>query len=169
MTKTIHLSNGLPIGLGDPLSGTLYARGPKNRSVFSRNLVFRLFMLLIVMGLAQAGWSQVVIGGWDTSTLPGGPNDFGPSPYAATETAANVTVGGFTRGSGISTTGTAAARGWGGTNWGTSFNNGDSSVLFNAFFTFTVKANAGYTLSLSSIGPFDYRRSATGPLFAEIQ
>ena len=131
--------------------------------------LFRLFMLTAVLGLAQQGRSQVVIGGWDVSTLPGGTNDFGPDNYAATETAANVTVGGLTRGVGVGTTGTGAARGWGGNNWGTSFNNGDSSVLFNDFFTFTVKANAGFALSLSSIGPFDYRRSATGPLFAEIQ
>ncbi len=169
MTKTVQLSNGLPIGHGDPLSGIPNASSPIAVNLRILTWFSALFILLVVMGLAQQGWSQVVIGGWNTSALPGGLNDFGPSPYAATETAANVTVGGFTRGSGIATTGTAAASGWGGTSWGTSFNNGDSSVLFNDFFTFTVKANAGYTLSLSSIGPFDYRRSATGPLFAEIQ
>jgi hypothetical protein len=139
---------------------------PQNHPV---SFLFQFFVLVAVLGLPQKGSSQVVIGGWDTSTLPGGTNNFGPSPYAATETAANVTVGGLTRGLGISTTGTATARGWGGTSWGTSSNNGDSSVLFNDFFTFTVKANAGYNLSLSSIGPFDYQRSTTGPIFAEIQ
>lgn len=150
--------------------------GQKNKGLVNAILrrraiscLFQFCAFIFISALPQKGLSQIVIGGWDVSTLPGGVNNFGPSPYAATQTAANVTVGGLTRGSGISTTGTAAARGWGGTSWSTAFNNVDSSVLFNKFFTFTVKANAGYTLSLSSIDPFDYRRSSTGPQLGAIQ
>ena len=46
--------------------------------------------------------------------MPGGANNFGPSPLAATSSGANVTVGGLTRGAGVGTGGTGAARGWGG-------------------------------------------------------
>lgn len=107
------------------------------------------------------------IAGWDTSVLPGGAGNYGPSPYTPTTTAANTTVVGLTRGSGVGITGTAAARGWGGTAW--SQTTAADGITNNQFFTFSVKANAGFQLSLSSLNPFDYRRSGTGPTMGLIQ
>ncbi len=108
-----------------------------------------------------------IIAGWDFNSLPGGTNNFGPSPFAATTADANVSVGGLTRGSGVGTTGTGAARAWGGNGW----DSADSAAAITAgdFATFTVQADAGFTLSLSSIDPFEYRRSGTGPANGLVQ
>jgi endonuclease G len=102
-----------------------------------------------------------VLAGWDLSGLPGGINNFGPSPLAPTTSAANLTIAGLTRGSGIGTTGTGAARGWG----GNTFTDAGSAaaIAANRFISFSVSAATGYTASYSSISRFDYRHSATGP------
>ena len=70
--------------------------------------------LLVGGGVAEQARADV-LGGWDFSTLTGGSNNFGPSPLAATTSAASITVGGLTRGVGVGTTGgSGAARAWGG-------------------------------------------------------
>ncbi len=51
---------------------------------------------------------------WDVSGLPGGVDNYGPSPFTATTNAANLSVVGLTRGFGVSTSDTAAAHAWGG-------------------------------------------------------
>ncbi len=99
--------------------------------------------------------------GWDVSGLPGGANNFGPSSLAPTTNAANLTVLGLTRGSGVGTTGTGATRGWGGnafTDTGSA-----AAIAANHFVTFSVTAGTGYTVSYASISKFDFRHSATGP------
>jgi hypothetical protein len=90
------------------------------------------------------------IAGWDflDGNYPGGSNNYGPSPASPTNSNLNVTIGGLTRASGFGTTGTGAGNAWGGTGDGTT--------------TFTVKANSGYTLSLSEISAYNVRRSGTG-------
>ncbi|HMP77631.1 MAG TPA: fibronectin type III domain-containing protein, partial [Kiritimatiellia bacterium] len=101
--------------------------------------------------------TPLVLAGWDMSGL----SNFGPSPMAASMSASGVTVGGLTRGSGVGIGGTAAARGWGGTNW-----NGASASAAEAagqFATFTVAGNAGVSVSFNQVSRFDYRRSTTGP------
>ena len=55
-----------------------------------------------------------VLAGWDVTPLTGGTGNYGPSPFTATTTAANVTIGGLTRGVGFATTGFAATSAWGG-------------------------------------------------------
>lgn len=137
----------------------MYLRGIRKALSFSTVAAF--FVLVISL----SAWGQIV--GYDTSTQPGGANNFGASPLAPSVVAANVTATGLTRGAGVLTTGTGAARGFG----GTGFNTADAaaSIAADKFFTFTVKANTGFTLSLSSINPFDYRRSGTGPPSALIQ
>jgi hypothetical protein len=98
--------------------------------------------------------------GWDTSMLTGGAGNYGPSPFAATTTDPGVTgVIGLTRGTGIATGGTAAARAWGGTDW----QNPDAAVAVTdgdtIAFGFTVAGSS--VASLSSID-LSYRRSGTG-------
>src|SRR5262249_2274381 len=80
------------------------------------------------------------IAGWDVNALAGGSGNFGPSPYGATSTDPNVTVGGFTRGSGVSTSGTAAARGWGGANWQATSE--AAAIAANQYVTFSVMAKS---------------------------
>ncbi|MGD0651802.1 MAG: endonuclease [Verrucomicrobiia bacterium] len=111
----------------------------------------------VVLPLSYSG----TVVGWDTSTLPGGLNNFGPSPFAATTNDANISAGGVTRGSGVTQSGTAAVRAWGGNGWvdGSSAD----AITNNRVVTFTIQANPGFRVSLSSISKFDYRRSSTGP------
>ncbi len=78
-----------------------------------------------------------------------------------------MVLGGICSDSGVSTTGTGAARAFGGL--GFNYANSGLAISGNAFFTFTVKANSGYKISLSSIDPFDYRRSGTGAISALVQ
>jgi hypothetical protein len=95
---------------------------------------------------------------WDAFTQ----TNFGPSPWAPTLQASNLVVSsGLTRGSGVLTTGSAAARGWGGVDW--SSPDVATAVASNKFATFTVAATNGYALSISSISKLDYRRSSSGP------
>ena len=106
--------------------------------------------------------APIVLASWDMS----GQTGFGTSPLAATA-AANITVGGLTRGSGITITGTAAARGWGGNGFDSS--SAAAAVTAGDFAAFTVAPNAGYTLSFTSLSKFDYRRSSTGALSGVLQ
>src|ERR1035437_2164814 len=125
-----------------------------------------LSVLVLTILFNSAGNAQV-IAGWDVSTQTGGTNNFGTSPLAVTDQALNVTIGSLTRGSGVGTTGTGAARGWGGTGWNVATS--ALAISGNKLVTFTVKANSGYKVSLSAINPFDYRRSSTGPPSGLIQ
>lgn len=127
----------------------------------------KVYLSITSLFIAVVTWGQITLAGWDVSGLPGGLNDYGPSPFSATTTAPDVTVGGFTRGSGVNQGSTAASKGWGGTGW----NNATASdnILADKFITFNIKANSSFAMSLSSINVFDYRRSSSGPTNALIQ
>ncbi len=105
--------------------------------------------------------------GWDVSGLSGGNNNFGPSPLSPTTNAANLVVGGLTRGSGVGTTGTGAARAWGGV--GFTGATAAAAVAANQVITFSSAAQSGYTVSYTAISEFDYRHSATGPASGVLQ
>ena len=101
---------------------------------------------------------------WDAFTQ----TNYGPSPWAPTLQASNLIVSnGLTRGTGLLTTGTAAARAWGGVDW--SSPDVVTAVASNQFASFTVAATNGYALSISSISKFDYRRPGSGPSNGVIQ
>ncbi len=116
-----------------------------------------LFLVISVITMNQLS-AQTILSSYDFNPITA-TQTFGPSPYAGSA-AANVTAGGLTRGPGVLTSGTPAARGWGGVSWQAT--SGANAVTANQFFTFTVKANAGYKLSIDSLR-FPYRRSASGP------
>ncbi|RTL32544.1 MAG: bifunctional metallophosphatase/5'-nucleotidase [Burkholderiales bacterium] len=128
-----------------------------------------------VTGLAAAGLSLIcssptlaaVLAGWDVHGLTGGANNYGTSPLVASSTDANLTVGGLTRGAGVGTSGTAAARGWGGVTW----NSASASTAASAgqYATFSLTANTGYQVSYTSISKLDYRRSGTGATSGVLQ
>src|SRR5205814_8036598 len=87
---------------------------------------------------------------------------YGPSPFAPTTNAANLTIVGLTRGSGVgSTTGSGAQRGWGGNTWTST--SSATAITANQFATFSISGNSGYKVSYSAISKFDYRHSSTGP------
>ena len=104
-----------------------------------------------------------VLAGWDTS----GVTAWGSSPYAATVSGGNITVGGLTRGSGVGTSGTGAARGWGGNTWTSSSE--AAAITAGQVATFSITANSGYQVSFASISQLNYRRSASGPSNGTLQ
>ena len=98
---------------------------------------------------------------WEFASCPGGTGNFGDSPFAPASSDANLTVGNLTRHWTLLTTGSGAQYAWGGNNFTAA--NFDAAVTANEYVTFTLTANAGYTLSLSSIGEYNIRRSNSGP------
>jgi len=104
---------------------------------------------------------QTPIVKWSFYEMPGGAGNYGTSPLAPVIKDANLTVGPLTRHWTPLTTGSGAQYAWGGNNFtATTF---AAAVAANEFVTFTLSANTGYSLSLSSIGTYNIRRSATGP------
>ena len=116
---------------------------------------------------SAGGGNTITLIGWDVSGLPGGNGNYGPSPLSPTTNAPHLTIGGLTRGSGVGTSGTGAARAWG----GNGFTGADAAaaIATNQLATFTVTAQPGYRVSFASISKFDYRRSPTGPASGVLQ
>ncbi len=123
------------------------------------------FFVAAVFGLAQVALlsssSAGIITAWDFDPLTGGANNFGVSPLSATQADANVSVVGLTRGSGVGTTGTGAGNAWGGNAMQAA--NATAAATGNDFFSFSVTANAGQTVSFSDVAAYNIRRSASGP------
>lgn len=111
----------------------------------------------------------VTLAAWDFDPLTGGAGNWGPSPYTATVSNTNVVVGGLTRGSGVATdvSATASADAWGGHNFQSTTALAAESA--NKFVTFSVTPNTGKTISLSSIEPYNIRRSGSGPNIGQWQ
>lgn len=100
---------------------------------------------------------ETLLAGWDVNLLTG----FGPSPMAPTTNHSLVNVTGLTRGSGVLTTQSAAQNAWGG--HGFDSTSASAAVASGKFVLWAITAPQGYTISFSSIRPFGYRRSSTGP------
>lgn len=143
-----------------------YALRPSASSTQSATRLRRAVLAAVACGLSLVAAGSAfadVLAGWDVH----GQTGWGTSPLPATISGANVAVGGLTRGGGVGTGGTAAARAWGGTAWNVA--DAAAAVSANKFATFTVTANAGYQVSYSSISRFDYRRSSTGATSGVVQ
>jgi subtilase family serine protease len=103
-----------------------------------------------------------------TVTTPGpvlawsvtGQTNFGTQGLSAATIASGVTNSlGLTRGSGVTTSGTAANNAWGGKNWNSTSSGGISN---NEFASFGLTVGAGKVVSLSTID-MNYRRGSSGP------
>jgi endonuclease/exonuclease/phosphatase family metal-dependent hydrolase len=93
--------------------------------------------------------------GWDID----GQTAFGTQGLAATTIATGATNSlHLTRGSGVTTSGTAASNAWGGTNWAST---SAAGITGNEDVTFGFTVSSGFSTSLSSI-TMNYRRSSTG-------
>jgi autotransporter-associated beta strand protein len=107
-------------------------------------------------------FTPFTLAAWDFNPLTGGSGNYGASPLAPTSYATNqVSVVGWTRGGGVTQSGTAAARGWGGTGWESI--SAAAAISANKFATHTIQASVGMNVSFHSINRFDYRSDATGP------
>jgi 2',3'-cyclic-nucleotide 2'-phosphodiesterase (5'-nucleotidase family) len=129
--------------------------------IFCWHVWLATVVLVIAGSWARSAEAAATVAAWDVSTLPGGLNNFGPQGYAPTTSDPHVTVVGLTRGTTPTNGSSGAAHAWG----GNTFNSSSESAAITAsqYVTFTVTAQAGYTVSFSSIGTFSYRRSGTGP------
>jgi hypothetical protein len=116
---------------------------------------------------SNGGTNVVALFGWDVQGQPGGAGNFGVSPLSATTNASNLVVTGLTRGSGVATSGTGAAHGWGGD--GFTASTAAAAISANQFITFGATVASGYTVSYSAIGTFCYRHSGTGPAVGLLQ
>lgn len=114
---------------------------------------------ILAMGGGGGGTNTYagVLVGWDMSGLTA----YGSSPQAPTTNAPLLTVvAGLTRGAGVTTTPTAAARAWGGNGFDSS--SSTAAITAGDYATLAVVATNGYKLSFSNISRFDYRRSGSG-------
>jgi MYXO-CTERM domain-containing protein len=126
--------------------------------------------------VAQAANAAVVtVAGWDFSTIATvtGPTTvsgvaFGADNYAASVSAAGLTVGGLNRAGGVTSllasgSSSSAAKGWGGQNIGATSTDSATAISNSKYIYFTISTNASSNLSLSSIDAYNVRRSGTGP------
>ncbi|MBC8644243.1 hypothetical protein H9W95_09860 [Flavobacterium lindanitolerans] len=120
-----------------------------NTALHKRFIVPFLFIIFLLYPVSD--YAEIL--GWDANNNGGG---FGVSPRTPSTRNANLQTSGLVRGSGISTSGSAAGGCWGGSGgWSTSQSDSNS-------FYFTFQAAAGYKVSLSSISTAT-RRSNSGP------
>lgn len=122
---------------------------------------------MLTLGAATAFGQATTIAEWTPATLTNGAADFGPSPFTASTTNSNLTVGGLTRGSGVLQTGTGAASGWGGTDFNSA--TAAAAISANKFVTFTITPNSNYKVSITGIDAYNIRRSGTGPVSGQWQ
>lgn len=127
-------------------------------------------MAFFAFAAASQSSSAAVLAGWDFDPLTGGSGNYGVSPLAASTAAANLTVGGLTRGSGIgTTTGTGAANAWGGNDFTITTPSEAAAITANEFATLSITASTGFTVSFSDIAAYNIRRSSTGPTTGQWQ
>jgi len=112
---------------------------------------------LLTVNLPGTNATLEVLIGWDVNSI----TNYGSSPLLPTTNAANLIITGLTRGAGVGTSGTAAARAWGGN--GFDALNANAAVSAGDFATFSVEAVPGHKISFTSISRYDYRRSSGGP------
>ena len=112
--------------------------------------------VLVVNPAGNPAFTGTLVG-WDVSGL----SNYGPSPLSPTTNVSSLTITGLTRGSGVTTSASSpAGRAWGGDGFTTT--SAAAAVTANDFVTCGLAVNAGYTLSITSISKFDYRRSNSG-------
>jgi len=129
-----------------------------NYSVLVTNVAGCVTSAVAALTVTFASTGTVVtLAGWDMS----GSSNYGSSPMPATTNVPILTVGGLTRGSGVTTLNTATTRAWGGNNFGAA--SASAAVTASQYATFTISANAGYNVSFTSMNKYDYRRSTAGP------
>src|SRR5262245_12749040 len=89
--------------------------GRKQRPVANQNSRGRRTAFLYFQALEDRCMPATILG-WDVNGL----SNFGPSPLAPTTVSPGVSQAiGLTRGSAVTTSGTAAGSAWGGNNWST--------------------------------------------------
>ena len=154
---SVNNSNGLVFGIPQtPGTNTVVLSASNAAGVGTKNLT-------LVVAPAS---SVITLAAWDV----GSQTSYGTSPLAPTTLAANLSAVGLTRGSGLTTTSTASAGGWGANGWlqGAS-GTVSSAVAANQFISFSLTPTNGYKMTITNISKLYYRRSATGPTNGVLQ
>ena len=129
----------------------------KQTNLLKNKKVFLSCFVSLLMLIGGNAWGQNLA----TWSFTGS----GVAPLTPSSNADNVTIGSLTAGSGI--TGNTTGSAWGGS---IPISADMAAGLANyAYATFTVKANAGYKVSLDQIGPYNIRRSGTGASIGQWQ
>ena len=161
---------------GATLSGSPVSATPSNGLATFSTLTFTNTGTGITLTAASNGLSGVTSSSFSVSAVTTpvtlaswnmySQSSYGTSPLAATSSNANLTIGSLTKGSGVTALNTAASRAWGGTGWNSATS--AAAITANAFITFTMAPNSGYTFSASAC-TLAYRRPATGAVSGLIQ
>jgi len=117
---------------------------------------------------AQENITGDLFAGWAVNPISSGGGGTPPAPYSTTSGDANVTTGPLMKGSGIGSITTTNV--YGGATW-TNTGVADSeanSIANGLYITYTVQANAGYTISFTT-NILWFHNSATGPISGELQ
>ncbi|WP_162628162.1 right-handed parallel beta-helix repeat-containing protein [Arcticibacterium luteifluviistationis] len=125
-------------------------------------MLFRSVLFLLTMGLVNFSYAQTTLVSWDVN----GVTNYGTDGLSPSGNNSNINVTGFTRGANVGTSGSAAANGWGGTDWDLTHTN---AIANDKVITFSVSPKPGFAVSFSNIDPFSYRRSGTGPENGRLQ
>lgn len=119
--------------------------------------------LILLFLSAQIPAAADVIAAWETT----GQSSFGTQGLAATGNAPGLTIGGLTRGPGVSTSGSGiAADAWGGQ--GFNHESIEDAVAAGKFITFTVTPGSGAQVTFETLD-LHYRRDVGGPVSAAVQ
>jgi len=124
--------------------------------------LLRGFLIMALFLTAGASWGQIAT--WNSDGLSWGPST---PTWPAESTAANATVTGFVRGSGLTKTGSAASDSYG-ANGAAGAANAAAAISSNKFFTFTAKANTGYKMSVTGM-PIWFTRKSSGNVSIAVQ
>lgn len=131
------------------------------RKLFTLKSLLLFPIIFFASFLPNIGIAQIAA--WNTF----GQTAWGTQGLAPITKDANISVIGLTRGSGVTTSGTAAGNVWGGTGWSAA--SSADAISNNKFITLSIVPNAGYSISLSTISPFIIRASSTAPINFLIQ
>jgi len=144
------------------------------RSVFCC-LVLGLACLVGAMtSFAQCAAGPQMLAGWDFSNVPGGPGNFGEDDFFPTSPNIDTEdrcafVSGLKRHWSLSTSGSGARFAWGGNGFSAAAIDRASAIAAGNYVTFFVRSVPGITISLTSIEPYNIRRSGTGPTTGQWQ
>jgi hypothetical protein len=119
-------------------------------------LVVFCFSVMPNVSMAQITWEA------------NGLTNFGPSPWAPASSPSYLTISGWTRGSGLTTAGTAASRAFGADGWNAAADF-STAITNNDFLSFSATVIGDNPASFTSISAFNYRRSSTGPSSGQLQ
>jgi len=123
----------------------------------------KLFSIVALAAFALAGaHAQLVT--WNFSGLTAADNAF-PREIAKTSLPEGLVSAKLYQGAGVDSSGGAGSR-WGGRGFHT-VNSFAEALVADTYISVDLKADEGFTLSLTEVGSFMLERSSSGPLFAQ--